>query len=244
MMEILMKFYLLFAMLFLYSCAPQQIRNPVVFSHEKINILHQETTTTDALVDADINNLSSLCQQLNKKSLQSGISELMHMYVKDSSLVYPAREQKDFFDQKITFRMDICEPWYSHVTDGFYQKISFTSSLIPIQKLSGYIDSMQDDLTMGGAYTRAYIVLLGESVMEPPIPVIIVQNSSGLTEGVAQIVGSGLITQVTERVGQMTIVESTREILPGDLFFQLLLQAESLPMGDEYLPLGLEDAGQ
>jgi len=121
----------------------------------------------------------------------------------------------------------------------------FAASLLPEQRFGGEIDALQRDKTMGGMLSRAYVTLWGDLVGHEPVPVVIVQQAKGLEgapgQGLVQVVGSGLITQREDSFGQMHILEATREIFPGDLFFQLHVQASVLPMVGDLLPLAPEE---
>lgn len=232
----------------LCACAPQGVDHGWNFVEEIPVALYQEAEVTVSIVPDPVMEYDGMCEKLQTGAWEQGVEELLHMYVTQATLLRPSEGNgsdgilKGDHDAEAVFSSSEprCDPWLDSVTGMVSQRTSFFSSLVPERRLGGVIDALQEDQTMGGMLSRAYVSLWGPALGQEPIPVLIVQRSSGLEQGMAQVIGAGLITQVTDTTSQMRILESTREIFPGDLFFQLQVRAEVLPMEGDLLPLGPE----
>lgn len=223
----------------LCSCTPRNASMQRLFLDQPAVALNQEAEVQVSLHPDQVEDYDRICKRLNEMARDDGLGELLHAYVNQALLLRPGQAPDDFAANTADFRQSgICDPWLDDVTGMISQTVLYRSTLMPVRSLGGVIDSLQDNQTMGGMLSRAYVTLWGPPFGEEPIPVLIVQESSGLEHGLVQVVGSGLITQHAHNVGQMQILESTREILPGDLFFQLQVQAQVLPMAGNLLPLG------
>lgn len=232
----------------LSACVPQNNNPNWVFPDHAPVVLHQKTETTVSLVPDQVTEFARICEQLGALAWEQGVEELLHRYVNQAPLLRPVEsshkdgsmETPEDGNRVGPGRDGRCDPWLDSITGMVWQRTDFFSMLVPERRLGGAIDALQEDQTMGGMLSKAYVTLWGPALHQEPIPVLIVQQSSGLEQGMTQIVGSGLITQVTDTTAQMRILESTREIFPGDLFFQLQVRAEVLPMEGDLLPMGPE----
>ncbi len=241
----------------LFSCTPQKSDINRLFADHSPVPMYQEVEVTVSLHPEHVDDYERICDQLEEMAWNEGISQLLHAYVDQAGLLRPVQGAEGAGGALMSAlvatpnpalsaassatdfrRLMACDPWLDNVTGLISQSVHYTSALTPVQRLAGVIDSLQDNQTMGGMLSRAYVSLLGPPLGDAPIPVLIVQQSFGLEQGLMQIVGSGLITQHSETVGQMRILESTREIFPEDLFFQLQVRAEVLPMVGDFVPLG------
>ena len=230
----------------LSACVPQNTNPNWVFPDHPPAVLHQKTETTVSLVPDQVTEFARICEQLGASAWEQGVEELLHMYVNQAPLLQPVEASQDGGSPKMYLETGLagpgrdgrCDPWLDSITGMVWQRTDFFSMLVPERRLGGVIDALQEDQTMGGMLSKAYVTLWGPALHQEPIPVLIVQQSSGLERGMTQIVGSGLITQVTATTAQMRILESTREIFPGDLFFQLQVRVEVLPMEGDLLPMG------
>ena len=232
----------------LCACAPRGVDHGWKFAEEVPVPLYQETEVTVAVIPDPVMEYAGMCEQLRTASREQGVEDLLHKYVTQATLLRPSEGNRSDGGLKgdheteavVSSREPRCDPWLDSVTGMVLQRTGFFSTLVPERRLGGVIDALQEDQTMGGMLSRAYVSLWGPAQGQEPIPVLIVQRSSGLEQGMAQVIGAGLITQITDTTSQMRILESTREIFPGDLFFQLQVRAEVLPMEGDLLPLGLE----
>lgn len=225
----------------LVSCAPRGINQEEVFGDHPPQVLTRETTLTVSMTPELVSNYADVCLWLHDQAWSQGTEELLHLFVSSKPLVRFAQGAGSMVSEVAGEKPLLCDPWQDEVTGTVSQRILMTGSFIPERRFAGVILALQDNQTMGGMLSSAYVSLLEPTTVPVPIPVLIVQQSSGLEQGMMQVVGSGLITQRMDSMGQMLIVESTREILPGDHFFQLHLQAVAVPMSDSSLPLGLGD---
>ncbi|PTN31650.1 hypothetical protein [Desulfonatronum sp. SC1] len=232
----------------LCACTPRSADHGWKFAEEAPTALHRETEVTVSIVPDPVMKYDGMCEKLRTGSWEQGVEELLHMYVTQAALLRPSEasgsngvlEGDQGTGAVVSSREPRCDPWLDSVTGMVSQRTGFFSSLVPERRMGGVIDALQEDQTMGGMLSKAYVSLWGPPQGQAPIPVLIVQRSSGLEQGMAQVVGAGLITQITDTTSQMRILESTREIFPGDLFFQLQVRAEVLPMEGDLLPLGPE----
>lgn len=234
------------------SCAPRLVDQGWKFAEEAPAVSQQRTEVTVSLVPDPIMEYEKMCRQLEAASWEQGLEELLHRYVSQATLLRLTEDgasdggrenTHDTGTTKAEPKADQkpeCEPWLDSVTGMVFQRTAFFSTLIAERSLGGVIAALQEDQSMGGMLSRAYVSLWGPAQGNGPIPVLIVRHSSGLEPGMVQIIGSGMITQLTERTSQMRILESTREIFPGDLFFQLQVRAEVLRMEGDLLPLAPE----
>lgn len=212
--------------------------------------LRRETEITVSVVPDQVMEYVEICERLISASREQGVEELLHLFVRQAPMVRPIGERLDDATSgeaasPVEAVPDQCDPWLDPVTNLVRQRSAFFVELVPKRGLGGVIEALQDDQTMGGMLSRAYVSLWGVPVGPTPIPVLIVQHPSGFAQarnqGLVQVVGSGLITQVSEPFGQMRILESTREIFPGDMFFQLQVRTSVQPMGGDMLPLSPEE---
>ena len=232
----------------LCACAPRGVDHGWKFVEEVPVALYQETEVTMSILPDPVMEYTAMCEKLRTASREQGVEDLLHKYVTQATLLRPSEGSGSDGvlegDREAETRAVVssseprCDPWLDSVTGLVLQRTGFLSTLVPERRLGGVIDALQEDQTMGGMLSRAYVSLWGSAQGQEPIPVLIVQRSSGLEQGMAQVVGAGLITQTTNTTSQMRILESTREIFPGDLFFQLQVRAEVLPMEGDLLPLG------
>ncbi|SDB36452.1 hypothetical protein SAMN05660653_01722 [Desulfonatronum thiosulfatophilum] len=226
---------------FLSSCAPQKATPEHFFGDHPPRAVPQETEILVSLHPAHIDDYDRICDQLGQLAWDDGIRQLLRAYVDQAPVLRPVEppdESPSFPAGATQIHVPECDPWLDSITGAVSQRVRYSSVLMPIKPFGGMIDALQDNKTMGGLLSRAYVSLFGQPLKEEPVPVLIVQQSPGLETGLVQVVGSGLITQLTDTMGQMLIQESTREILPGDLFFQLQVRAETLPMTGDLVPLG------
>lgn len=236
----------------LCACAPLGGGHGWRFADEVPVALQQETEVTASMVPDPVMEYARMCEQLRTASREQGVEELLHKYVAQAILLRPSEaggsNSVPEGDQEAgggALRDELhCDPWLDSVTGLVWQRTGFFSTLVPERRLGGVIDALQEDQTMGGMLSRAYVSLWGPAQGQEPVPVLIVQRSSGLERGMVQVIGAGLITQITDTASQMRILESTREIFPGDLFFQLQVRARVLPMEGDMLPLGPEMEGE
>jgi hypothetical protein len=243
----------LFATL-LWSCAPQGANRsqtasvPLQHTGQHTEVFEQQTELTVSITPDRVSDFQEICTQLQDQAWEQGLEKLLHVYVNQAMLVRPGvdRHPPGPVDPELSGdpavppgleQTTTCAPWQDLVTGLIAQKMRFSTTLRPVERFSGTIDALQANLTMGGMLSKSYVTLKGPAVSPTPIPVLIVQQSSGLEKGLLQVVGSGRITQVTSSTGQMEILESTREILPGDLFYQLVIQTRTLPMDNDFIPL-------
>lgn len=232
----------------LCSCAPLGVDHGWKFAEEVPVALYQETEVTVSILPDPVMEYAGMCEKLRTASREQGVQDLLHKYVTQATLLRPSEvsrsdgilEASQEAEAVAPSSEPLCDPWLDSVTGMVSQRMGFFSSLVPERRLGGVIDALQEDQTMGGMLSRAYVSLWGPAQGQKPIPVLIVQRSSGLEQGMAQVIGAGLITQITDTTSQMRILESTREIFPGDLFFQLQVRAEVLPIEGDLLPLGPE----
>ncbi|GAB6058572.1 hypothetical protein [Desulfonatronum parangueonense] len=237
-------FYLLAIGVLISSCVPQKANQEHIFSDHPPSAVFQEIDVTVSLHPEHVDDYDRICAQLGQLAWDDGIRQLLQVYVGQAPVLRPVlhpEENASFLSETAQNHVPECDPWLDSVTGAVSQQVRFSSVLMPIQPFGGTVDSLQDNKTMGGMLSRGYVSLYGQPLREEPVPVLIVQQSPGLQRGLKQVVGSGLITQLTDTVGQLLIQESTREILPGDLFFQLQVRAETLPMTGELVPLGPGD---
>ncbi|HDQ41592.1 MAG TPA: hypothetical protein ENN39_11265 [Desulfonatronum sp.] len=238
-----MKYCRLALVLFLLAaCAPQgnvSLNQEALFGDYPSQTLIQETTLTVSMNPEQISDYDALCKQLHDQIWSQGSEDLLHLFVDSAPLIRPVLESRSVASDHQEVHPLLCDPWQDQITGRVSQTAQMTATFIPEHRFAGIIQSLQDNQTMGGMRSRAYVALLAPAFSPIPIPVLIVQQSSGLEQGMMQVVGSGLITQVSDATGQMLILESTREILPGDIFFQLQIHAVTVPMPEMSLPLGL-----
>lgn len=238
----------------LSACAPRIDDRTWIFSDKASVPVHQEVEVTVSVVPDPVMEYAGVCEQLEAASREQGVEELLHMIVGQAPVLLPAGGHQGVTENGMAVGVtqdvqrdqhDQCDPWLDPVTGMVRQRSVFAATLVPEQRFGGVIDALQRDKTMGGMLSRAYVTLWGDSVGREPVPVVIVQQTKGLggarDQGLVQVVGSGLIFQRTDAFGQLHILESTREIFPGDLFFQLHVQATVLPMVGDLLPLALEE---
>lgn len=229
----------------LVSCAPRGINQEGVFGDHSPQVMIRETTLTVSMTPELVSNYDAICLWLHDQAWSQGTEELLHLFVSSEPLVRPVQGAGSMVSEVAGEKPLLCDPWQDQVTGTVSQTALMKASLIPERRFAGVILALQDNQTMGGMLSSAYVSLMEPATAPMPIPVLIVQQSSGLEQGMMQVVGSGLITQLTDSMadsmGQMLILESTREILPGDHFFQLQVQAVTVPMSDSSLPLGLGD---
>ena len=255
----------LFLGVLLWGCAPRGDDHSWMFVHQEQaqeqsqdkarqaqdeTALRQETEITVSVVPDQVMEYVEICERLISASRDQGVEELLHLFVSQAPMVRPVGERSDDVSNgeavsPVDAVLDQCDPWLDPVTNLVRQRSAFSVELVPKRGLGGVIDALQDDQTMGGMLSRAYVSLWGPPVGPTPIPVLIVQHPSGFAQarnqGLVQVVGSGLITQVSEPIGQMRILESTREIFPGDMFFQLQVRTSVQPMVGDMLPLSPEE---
>ncbi|WP_028571130.1 hypothetical protein [Desulfonatronum lacustre] len=255
MKSIIVLFLGLLQVVLLCACAPRGADQGWKFAEEAPTALYQETEITVSIVPDPVMEYDGMCEKLRAASREQGVEELLHMYVTQAMLLRPSLPMTlpsnesgnaEFLEGSPETEIaaasneSSCDPWLDSVTGMVLQRTAFFSTLVPERRLGGVIDALQEDQTMGGMLSKAYVSLWGPPQGQAPIPVLIVQRSSGLEQGMVQVIGAGLITQTTDTTSQMRILESTREIFPGDLFFQLQVRAEGLPMEGDLLPLGPE----
>ncbi|TVQ99725.1 MAG: hypothetical protein EA399_06210 [Desulfovibrionales bacterium] len=242
------------------ACAPRTADQTWMFADHAPKPMHHEVDVTVAIALDPVMEYADVCRQLATASREQGVEDLLHTIVGQAPVLRPAgrlltenlaehQEQVSPEDGWMAgFSADAtgeaCDPWLDPVTGMVSQRSLFEAQLVPEPRFGGVIDALQDNKTMGGMLSRAYVTLWGDPVGSEPVPVVIVQQSRGLDQGrgqgLVQVVGSGLITQLADSFGQMRILESTREIFPGDLFFQLQVRSSVRPMVGDLLPLAPE----
>lgn len=236
----------------LCACAPRGEEYMWTFSDQAPSTTYQQTEITVSVLPDPVMEYAVVCGNLESASRDQGVRELLHIFVGQAPIIRPVWRQ-DVDDQEegqkvvapVPAELGQCDPWLDPVTGMVRQRSNFTAALVPERRFGGVIDALQEDQTMGGMLSKAYVSLWGSPVVHEPVPVVIVQRSSGLElvpdQSLVQVVGSGMITQITDTVGQMHILESTREIFPGDMFFQLQVQTTVLPVIGDLLPLAPEE---
>lgn len=240
-----MRFIALGIVLLLAACAPQGILpvdQQADFGDHLPQELTQDVSFMVTLSPGLVDDHDELCRELDEQAWTQGAQDLLHLFVSDQVLVRPGKNRDHGSISAANARPMLCDLWQDPVTGIVSQAVRMRATFSPERRYAGLIQSLQDNQTMGGMLSRAYVSLENETIMPLPIPVLIVQQSSHMPAGMMQVIGSGLLTQVTDTMGQMVIVESTQEIFPGDLFFQIRLQAETVPLPAESLPLSPGDA--
>lgn len=228
-------------LLLLAACAPREGALPVerqaVFGDQQPLEMTREVSFTVSRSPGQVDDYDEMCRDLDEQAWTRGAEDLLHLFVSDQFLVRPGENPRHSRVASAKARPVLCDLWQDPVTGVVSQAVEMQAIFSPERRFAGSIQALQDNQTMGGMLSKSYVSLEGEAIMPVPVPVLIVQQSSGMPEGMMQVIGSGLLTQLSDSLGQMVILESIREIFPGDLFFQVRLQAQTVPFPAGVLPL-------
>ncbi len=166
--------------------------------------------------------VEELCDKIEEEAWRQAFKNLLHGFVMQNIVLQPASrfEHGEIFHEGSQLT-GYCQPVRDDFSGKFLHNVQFEALLLPLQRFVGVIDILHDDQTMGGMGSRAYVTLTDPTQLQAPLPAVIVQHQKGLKPGFVKVVGSGVITQIFGAQGQMDILESTKEIVAGDMFFVL-----------------------
>ncbi len=166
--------------------------------------------------------VEELCDKIEQEAWRKAFKSLLRDFMMKSLVLQPS----DRSDQEGIFHAGsqltgYCQPLRDEFSGKFTHDVRFEATLLPLRRFAGVIDVLHDDYTMAGMGSRVYVSLTDPTDLSAPLPVLIVQWQEGLKPGFVKVVGSGVITQIFGSQGQMEILESTKEIVAGDMFFVL-----------------------
>lgn len=167
--------------------------------------------------------IEELCDKIEQEAWRPAFKSLLQGFVRKSMVLQPSdhsADQGEIFHEGSQLT-GYCQPFWDEFSGKFTHDVRFEATLLPLRRFAGVIDVLQDNYTMAGMGSRAYVTLADSTDLSAPLPALIVQWQGGLKPGFVKVVGSGVITQIFGSQGQMEILESTKEIVAGDMFFVL-----------------------
>jgi hypothetical protein len=181
--------------------------------------------------------VKELCDKIEQEAWQQASGDLLQGFVREGRVLQPADHsaQVEIFHEgsQVT---GYCQPLWDELSGKFTHDVRFAATLLPLRRFAGVIDILHDGYTMAGMGSRAYVTLMDPTGLFAPLPVLIVQQQEGLLPGFVTVIGSGVITQLFGAQGQMEILESTKEIVAGDMFFVLQVKGRLVQDRDQAAP--------
>jgi hypothetical protein len=171
--------------------------------------------------------VEELCDKIEQEAWKQASGDLLQGFVREGRVLQPAERsaQVEIFHEGSRLT-GYCQPLWDELSGKFTHDVRFAATLLPLRRFTGEIDMLHDGYTMAGMGSRAYVTLTDPTGLSAPLPALIVQPQEGLLHGLVTVIGSGVITQIFGAQGQMEILESTKEIVAGDMFFVLQVQGQ------------------
>ncbi|MBT8762351.1 hypothetical protein KFV02_00190 [Desulfohalobiaceae bacterium Ax17] len=207
--------------------------NPII---EKVNF---EVTLTEQEIATYEDVKTAFWDKATHKGIELLMRKLIqkHILVKGSIGQVPPPEDIHFF-QKI----GQVSPSKLPVTNDLVQNFSFELSFIPDWKLGGQIKKIEEDRYIAGSSDRVLVVLFDYYPLKTPAYFLIGKRVEEENNHLVSIIGTGKLIQALGPVArakiddkhsgtlaQGKILETTQEVLPGDLIFLVTVKAWAKP---------------
>jgi hypothetical protein len=233
--------FLVFILFLLAACTPK----PVAQNHFSPGIapepIVQSTRITTTLSPGQVAKTSVFADAFWTAAIDQGMADIGNAYIQLAPLVRGIDIQSTALPfPELLARSGKVHKKQDPQTGNYHQDATVTASFTPRKQLAGEITSLHDNRYLGSTYDRAVLRMYTPGTIIPPAFFLIAQKVSDKNLAFFKISGWGKIVQSMQDVlpdpqhgtrgalYQAELMETSREIEPGDIVFLLQVHATAL----------------
>lgn len=219
---------MLLFVVFLASCATKDLSKNLVDPLAKRQEFVNDITVTAILEQRNIPKDADIKALHWETGLEQGMKGVLNAFVKQHSIFTPFVDRGSLYVKPL-IRSDLAAaPVLNSVTGDYENDYRLTGIFVPDIKLAGRVTGLTSKHTIGGAPDEIYLEFYSDEYLQSPCYFLIASTPSVPMGRTLQVFGSGKITQVTGKLAQGTILETTKEVEEGDVIFLVQTKGETL----------------
>jgi hypothetical protein len=218
---------------FVAACAQHGAERQTAFQEVAPETLQRSAQVKVTLGQEKLELGKSPEEQLWKRAERKGVRKAVQPWIEKGYLIRPSRANvldegfSRFHKRKGEFAAQAEE-----ITQVFSKRFDIRVTLTPVKQLSGTIASIEADRNMAAANFQVGLELEELTPDKNGAYFIVVQMDTALEDSEqGKIVASGHIYRTLDNKAQAQLLDSKREIQPGDLVF--LLRTEVSPVSTQ-----------